>query len=354
MTSSEEAPWLTSARKILAKNPGLGYRALHAKLQQEGFDVALKKVQKFLTQCRVDPGETCKEPHETEETTGATSKTCTLECVEMPGKGIGVLAKQDIPAGTLIMLEKPVLQTQDENRIESLVQNLRDDVKAEVMKLHSDFPDESPAVGIFHTNSMGCPKEGNSDFDAPRGLFLKMSRFNHSCSPNAMQSWIPDQGEMQLRAVRAISSGEEICICYIDPSFAWEQRQQDFKESFGFLCRCPVCSTPSGSKERIESDRNRAQMQSLRQRLATTQDPSQCLRIIDELLAVYAKDRLVMPIVTSQLAGHGFKMAAAAGRPGDAKNYAQLAAESYEKIFGKEHPKAKEFRQLANRARNLR
>jgi len=352
--SSSEAPWFTSARELLAKNPGCGYRALHAKLQQEGFDVALKKVQKFLTQCRVDPGETCKEPHETKETTGATSKTCALECTEMPGKGIGVLAKQDISAGTLIMHEKPVLQTVDENKVEFLIQNLSDDVKAEVMKLHNDFPDESTALGIFHTNSMACPNEGSSDFDAPRGLFLRMSRFNHSCTPNAMQKWNADKGDMELRAVSAISSGQEICICYIDPSSVWEQRQQEFKESFGFLCRCPVCSLPSGSKERMLSDNNRAQMQSLRQTLASTSDPAQCLRIIDKLLAVYAKDRLVMPIVTAQLAGHAFNMSGAAGRPGDAKNYAQLAAESYETIFGKQHRKTQEFRQLASRARNLR
>eukprot|EP00930_Biecheleria_cincta_P026903 TRINITY_DN18911_c0_g1_i2.p1 TRINITY_DN18911_c0_g1~~TRINITY_DN18911_c0_g1_i2.p1 ORF type:complete len:348 (+),score=66.93 TRINITY_DN18911_c0_g1_i2:77-1120(+) len=345
---------VTLTCELLTKSPDLGYRALHSKLQQEGFNVALNKVQKFLTQCRSEPGESCKDLRETEETTKAASKSPSLECVDIPGKGIGVLAKQEIPAGTLVMLEKPVLQTRDENRIEFLMNELSDDVKAEVMKLHNDFSDEPTTIGIFHTNSMACPSAGNSDFDAPRGLFLNMSRFNHSCSPNAMQSWIADRGEMQLRAVRSISKGEEICICYIDPSSAWEQRQQDFKENFGFLCRCPVCSAPSGSEERISSDRNRAQMQSLREKLATTQDPAHCLRIIDQLLVVYTKEGLVMPIVTAQLAGHAFNMAAAAGRPGDAKSYAQLAAESYEVIFGKDHQKTREFKQLANRARNLR
>ena len=47
------------------------------------------------------------------------------------------------------------------------------------------------------------------------GVFLKMSRFNHACKPNAEAFWNEDVGINDLIAIRSIQQGEEITISYL-------------------------------------------------------------------------------------------------------------------------------------------
>ena len=76
------------------------------------------------------------------------------------------------------------------------------------------------------------------------GVFLKTSRFNHSCRPNAEYFWDEDsEPEVQeVRAVRKIQEGEEITVCY---SSFWPQtlaeRQVTMAEEYNFRCGCDGC-----------------------------------------------------------------------------------------------------------------
>ncbi|KAL1748227.1 hypothetical protein HDZ31DRAFT_29990 [Schizophyllum fasciatum] len=76
------------------------------------------------------------------------------------------------------------------------------------------------------------------------GIFPLASRlFNHSCVPNAAARYILrplEPVKMEIVALRPIAIGEEICIPYVDPALL-ETRQQIFKLSYGFECRCPSC-----------------------------------------------------------------------------------------------------------------
>ena len=75
------------------------------------------------------------------------------------------------------------------------------------------------------------------------GIYLKASRFNHSCDPNATQSFIPTKTSVILRihANRFIAKGQEILISYIDLTYpAWWRRQQ-LVSSYGFFCHCRRC-----------------------------------------------------------------------------------------------------------------
>ena len=47
------------------------------------------------------------------------------------------------------------------------------------------------------------------------GVCLKMSRFNHSCRPNAQYFWNDDTNTRDLRALRKIKEGKEITVSYI-------------------------------------------------------------------------------------------------------------------------------------------
>jgi hypothetical protein len=63
-----------------------------------------------------------------------------------------------------------------------------------------------------------------------------------SCQPNA--SWVmnPKTRAAEVRAVTAISEGQEIFLCYIPQTWRREHRQARLKH-WGFECRCMLCQT---------------------------------------------------------------------------------------------------------------
>ncbi|TFY65665.1 hypothetical protein EVG20_g5424 [Dentipellis fragilis] len=78
------------------------------------------------------------------------------------------------------------------------------------------------------------------------GIFPLASRFfNHSCVPNAAAKYIMKTGEpvtMAVVALRDIPAGEEVAIPYLDPALPLEDRQRDLRTSYGFGCRCALCT----------------------------------------------------------------------------------------------------------------
>ena len=75
------------------------------------------------------------------------------------------------------------------------------------------------------------------------GVYLQMSRVNHSCRPNAEIS-DSDSNTADLRALRKIKEGDEITICYIDDDKSqWtrEERRGDLKSVYNFDCACEGC-----------------------------------------------------------------------------------------------------------------
>jgi hypothetical protein len=83
---------------------------------------------------------------------------------------------------------------------------------------------------IYFTNS----------FD--EGFCVKMSRFNHSCQPNASSITVNDQ--QQLRAIENIKAGEEINISYLSQFAGFRNtkyRRQELLKKFVFICSCDLC-----------------------------------------------------------------------------------------------------------------
>ena len=54
---------------------------------------------------------------------------------------------------------------------------------------------DNPFLGIYSTNAYETDSGSG-------GIFLEVSRFNHSCSPNARTSWNPDIKRMRIYALR--------------------------------------------------------------------------------------------------------------------------------------------------------
>jgi len=78
------------------------------------------------------------------------------------------------------------------------------------------------------------------------GLFKTANRINHSCNPNAMQTFLYARpGTLpRLRVTacsKSIAIGEEICISYIDNSQPFQMRQESLARDYRFVCTCPYC-----------------------------------------------------------------------------------------------------------------
>ncbi|KAF2095804.1 hypothetical protein NA57DRAFT_78584 [Rhizodiscina lignyota] len=168
-----------------------------------------------------------------------------FEVKESPGKGLGVFVKADIPRGTRILSESPVLtqtscvvnckQLQDDvarlsrvqtdefvelndcgseqnKRITSLIE--RGNVKTFGVGLGPIF---RATLGIWLSNVFSLV-EDKTITDTERflkGLCLIGSRFNHSCTPNTSNTYNTTAGKMNFHTLRSVKKGEELAISYM-------------------------------------------------------------------------------------------------------------------------------------------
>ena len=195
---------------------------------------------------------------------------------EIEGKGLGCVATSDIKKGSLILMESPQLcvgrggtsmwikhllksfygmSKADQLEYMTLhnsfndfknfqnsedIQNCKEDrdrkieaVKIEIGKIEQDSEKAEEILkiyGICSTNSF----QGS--------VYLKVSRFNHSCQPNAMLEDV--DGQVQLRAIGKIKAGKEINWNYLGEFFGFRNRKyrsQNLLKSWGFLCCCELC-----------------------------------------------------------------------------------------------------------------
>ena len=74
------------------------------------------------------------------------------------------------------------------------------------------------------------------------GVFLKMSRFNHSCRANAEFFWNKVTGTRDVRAVRKIQKDKEICLNYRKlGTLTREERRGYLRDYHHFICDCEAC-----------------------------------------------------------------------------------------------------------------
>ena len=76
-------------------------------------------------------------------------------------------------------------------------------------------------------------------------LFHVASNMNHSCRPNALQTFVYGrQGEapsLRVTACTTIQSNEEVCISYIDNAYPRHVRRQRLRNDYHFWCTCESC-----------------------------------------------------------------------------------------------------------------
>jgi hypothetical protein len=169
---------------------------------------------------------------------------------DVPGKGKGFVAIENIPRGTRILSEPPVITTPELQRddewlkshISQQVASLSEHQRQSFLTLYNLYPYQNIAeqsLGIIRTNSLPIGANGIEG-----GIFLDACRINHSCDNNAQKHWNQYIERHTVHALRDIPKGEEITICYLGHNNSREIRQKKLQDKFGFLCSCLLCLLP--------------------------------------------------------------------------------------------------------------
>lgn len=150
--------------------------------------------------------------------------------------GKGLFALRDFEKNEKIMVERPILRFA--SNVFSYPRSLAEvpsSAQEAVQALVGDsFHD------ILCRNGMSCtpPNEVGET-----GLFITMSRVNHSCLANADHLYLKNRDIKILVASRSIQAGEQITISYVPDEDA-DARKLRLRKVYKFTCCCTLCQDP--------------------------------------------------------------------------------------------------------------
>ena len=274
-----------------------------------------------------------------------------VEVVNLPGKGLGVIASCTFAVGDLIISEAPLLTcsltntstTALETELSGKLTRLDDGGRKQFYDL-SDCHDGPPTpLGIFRTNAHPCGFQGAAK---ESGILPLICRINHSCSPNATHSWNKRKREQTIYAAKEIKVGEEITIPYRDNFGDALQRKAQLASLWRFDCTCRACKGFSA-----ESNSRRVQIQKLDSLIYNSISSGEYdlgLRFVDKRLTLLKEEGEDTPKERFKSEWDAYQ---ACDHKGDAvakKKWLKLAMKDALLAFGADY--AEEFRQgLINR-----
>ena len=136
-----------------------------------------------------------------------------------------------------------------ESSIATKLKSLSKTQQRQFLLLHNSFPGKHPFSGVVKINALPC---------GPNSMIGGICLINHSCLPNAHNSWNSDTKCETIHAIGYIKAGDEFTISY-DKGGPSDSRRTYMKDAFGFDCNCGVCSLPL--PELQVSDARRRQIQ---------------------------------------------------------------------------------------------
>lgn len=171
--------------------------------------------------------------------------------------GMGLVAAEDLPAGTLLLSAEPLFSHTFAPEDLILVMNdgtsfhrnysgllfhlclrakLDSSVRQAVQPLCPGI-DQAFLLNKIRCNAFCCKKGDNFKM----WLHGTLSFANHSCNPNA--EIVSVRNLSMMRSRRPIKAGEQILIHYLaDNSQLREERRRTLLLSWGFSCRCDLCT----------------------------------------------------------------------------------------------------------------
>ncbi|CAK5266075.1 unnamed protein product [Mycena citricolor] len=188
-------------------------------------------------------------------------------------KGAGMFAARDIPAGSLILCDRPIAVVPSEvsapwkrEAFDALIPRISLKSRALLLDLANCKPvSEHPVVeGIALTNAFGItlPVPPDASPQEYGGAFPNISRANHACGLNTAVKWDLQSFSVSMYALRDVRAGEEIFNQYIDVLAPREVRRAQLAR-YGFECTCRHCNLPDEAAV-SRSDAARAELRDWR------------------------------------------------------------------------------------------
>ncbi|KAI1614903.1 hypothetical protein EDD37DRAFT_665783 [Exophiala viscosa] len=267
---------------------------------------------------------------------------------ELPGKGMGVLAKHDLHRGDRITAYTPCLLAHMENVLST----------PEREKFWRIAIDQLPCHSKEHYLSLatiyGDPSVVNQDvvkanaFEMQLGgqmhlaVFPETSRMNHACSPNAQYYLEPSLLAHFVHAARDISKDEEITISYAPPMQPHRARQHYLLDAFHFTCTCSRCRNGKASDMALE------EIDNLQSSLGDwSADSTASVKNAEALIRKYKEEGLDAFLDTAY--GHAALTYNAVGSVRGTEKYAKLAAEAVTFKYGPSAAELDMWRELESK-----
>ena len=220
---------------------------------------------------------------------------------EINKKGMGCIANQKIKRGTLIEKEKPVLEIPPGlkekmlnnyvgfaqiviDKFNKMEKNCKEDylkLSNKLKMLDPNLPDidevhkDLPKWNTTYLKDFSVLNLGDIDVETAvevyhifetnafhNGLFLKMSRFNHSCVSNAEYFWNDKENVREIRSISNIAEGEEITVNYGGTEVLDTNERRKKLSEFYFHCICPACDL--SEEDLIEEKKSCQKMKELK------------------------------------------------------------------------------------------
>lgn len=263
------------------------------------------------------------------------SQEACYEVRSIRGKGKGVISIREIKKGDVIMLDSPALissarlplhvtPSKGSELLETAARMLSEEDYNAVMAL--DKPSGTTGIdAILKTNSFSCQFNDDGVGDEYLCLFPEVSRINHACQPNANAKFIPRTLSMEIRALRDIPPWQEITISYGKVDLKYTERQNLYKENWGFKCTCNLCA--SGIYKIAESDWRRERFAQLHDQLDTltaeNYDTERIIQWENEIFEISEKEGLEV-LVTEDMERMAY-VYAGLGKHSEAQAWGQKA-----------------------------
>jgi len=214
---------------------------------------------------------------------------------EMPGKGIGMVARRKLYPGDLILSEKPALmmpqkvfdssRDETEEWLDRAINRLNCEHRELFMALTDcTNPLDPNYLGRFYTNCMVY----DTDYTV---VCPVMARANHSCRPNAEFVDRADLGVNELRTMYVIEAGQEICINYLpmaeEACDVRDVRREYLRKFYGFHCVCRACTLED--KELAEEENLRESIKELQALGVESLSPEEVVVLLDGLYTIQGK-----------------------------------------------------------------
>lgn len=197
----------------------------------------------------------------------------------------GLFATVDVKAGSLVVLEWPVL-TWDRSLLEmddgiwtivELITKLpaaHDTTKAlhpqqlgdvnaeEVRQVEEKIAQGQVPVGILANLTVSREEMiriyltlQHNGFQS--GLYHQLCFINHSCQPTCIkfEPRAGSRGASEVWTTKDVAAGEELTICYLHPmESSWQYAQDYLQAQHGFVCNCTRCQGISSAVPGVQKD----------------------------------------------------------------------------------------------------